>query len=73
MAFGKKVKQYFFQDEFLNLHGTERRKRIEQEVKFIEEKLDQTEEIKSSKMQESAVNHLPKFAQKMRNHFWNIH
>lgn len=33
--FGKKIKTFFFQDEYLNLKGVERKKRLEEELSFM--------------------------------------
>lgn len=70
--FGKKIKTFFFQDEYLNLKGVERKKRLEEELSFMQERLEQTEEIKTAKQQEGE-SIFPKFANKLRTHFWNIH
>lgn len=72
VLFGKSIKSFFFQDQNLDLKGSDRKERLKNEIKFINQKYDETESKKSLKIDLEGVE-TPLFVKKMRTHFWNIH
>ena len=73
VAFGKKIKSFFFQEDQLELRGNLRITRLEEELKFISAKFQETDRVKGQKSVVDDDEYIPGFVRKMRSHFWNIH